>query len=342
VLGGQDEMQFAVTYHLSEEDAHNDVNAIADPTSYSNTDSPYSQTIYIRVENTNTLSPCYDIAVAQILIEGLAEPFITSDYTHLCVDADGTVQRFVELNSNVTDTNYSFQWYHNGVLVEGATESRYIIDELGEEGEYYVIATSTDPYFGCESDPSNTITIGLSGRATIIEILPTNAFADQQDIIVTVDGYGEYLYQLDNGPLQSTGHFVNVSPGAHVITVYDVLPGDGDVDDENNCGSYPIENISVVNYPHYFTPNGDGYHDTWNITGLNAYHNAEIYIFDRYGKLLKQLNPLGDGWDGTYNGNQLPATDYWFKVVYDEPVTNSEGIMTIRRKEFKAHFSLKR
>ncbi|MFA7446685.1 MAG: T9SS type B sorting domain-containing protein, partial [Flavobacteriaceae bacterium] len=86
----------------------------------------------------------------------------------------------------------------------------------------------------------------------------------------------------------------------------------------------------------------DGYHDRWNITGLNAFHNAEIYIFDRYGKLLKQLNPTGDGWDGTYNGTPLPASDYWFKVVYDEPQTDSEGNITTKRKEFKAHFSIKR
>ncbi|MFA5556434.1 MAG: T9SS type B sorting domain-containing protein, partial [Flavobacteriaceae bacterium] len=67
--------------------------------------------------------------------------------------------------------------------------------------------------------------------------------------------------------------------------------------------------------------------------GLNDQHNAEIYIFDRYGKLLKQLNPLGAGWDGTFNGQPLPSTDYWFKVMYTENKT---------RKEFKAHFSLKR
>src|SRR5690554_206187 len=343
VLGGQDPMQFAVTYHLSEADAQNDVNAIANPTAYSNTDSPYSQTIYIRVENTNTLSPCYDIAVAQILIEGLAEPVITSDYTHICVDYDTReVVRTVTLDSNVTDPNYTFEWYHNGTLIAGATGSTYTIEQFGGEGEYYVIATSTAPYFGCSSEPSAPMVIGLSGPATIVEILPTNAFADQQDIIVTVNGYGEYMYQLDNGPLQDTGHFVNVSPGAHVITVYDVLPGNGNVDDYNNCDAIPVENVSVVNYPHYFTPNGDGYHDRWNITGLNAYHNAEIYIFDRYGKLLKQLNPTGEGWDGTYNGTPLPASDYWFKVVYDEPVTDAEGNTTTRRKEFKAHFAIKR
>jgi gliding motility-associated-like protein len=65
--------------------------------------------------------------------------------------------------------------------------------------------------------------------------------------------------------------------------------------------------------------------------------SAKIYIFDRYGKLMKQIAPNGLGWDGTYNGQPMPSTDYWFTVEYNEP--NSTNVIT---KEFKAHFSLKR
>ncbi|NMH24481.1 T9SS type B sorting domain-containing protein, partial [Flavobacterium solisilvae] len=76
------------------------------------------------------------------------------------------------------------------------------------------------------------------------------------------------------------------------------------------------------------------YHDTWNIKGLENFADAtKIYIFDRYGKLLKQISSKSDGWDGTFNGQLMPSTDYWFKVEYPET-----GVM----KEFKAHFSLKR
>jgi gliding motility-associated-like protein len=91
--------------------------------------------------------------------------------------------------------------------------------------------------------------------------------------------------------------------------------------------------VSLINYPHFFTPNQDGYNDTWNIVGLENDNSARIYIFDRYGKLLKQISPSGDGWDGTYNGTPLPSTDYWFTVFFNE-----NGA----KKEFKAHFSLKR
>ena len=60
-----------------------------------------------------------------------------------------------------------------------------------------------------------------------------------------------------------------------------------------------------------------GYNDTWNIEGIQSRPLADIYIFDRYGKLLKQLNPAGPGWDGTYNGKLMPATDYWFSITLD-------------------------
>ena len=91
----------------------------------------------------------------------------------------------------------------------------------------------------------------------------------------------------------------------------------------------------VLDYPVYFTPNGDGYHDTWNIYTIANQPDAKIYIFDRFGKLLKQLRPAGSGWDGTYNGNPMPTSDYWFTVEYTEPGTDT-------KKTFKAHFTLKR
>ncbi|WP_297511182.1 T9SS type B sorting domain-containing protein, partial [Flavobacterium sp.] len=101
----------------------------------------------------------------------------------------------------------------------------------------------------------------------------------------------------------------------------------------NSCDPLVITGVSIIDYPHYFTPNGDGIHDTWNIVGLQNQPTAKIYIFDRQGKLLKQISPTSEGWNGTYNGALMPATDYWFKVEYLE---------NRNTKEFKAHFALKR
>jgi valyl-tRNA synthetase len=130
-----------------------------------------------------------------------------------------------------------------------------------------------------------------------------------------------YLYSLDDGPLQDSNVFSPVSPGNHTIKVTDL----------NGCTDLE-EDIFVIGYPHFFTPNGDGVNDTWNIIGLKD-PNTKIYIYDRYGKLVKQISPTGTGWDGTYNGEVLPSTDYWFTIDY---VENGGA------KLFKAHFSMRR
>ncbi|KGD69204.1 T9SS type B sorting domain-containing protein [Flavobacterium aquatile] len=82
-----------------------------------------------------------------------------------------------------------------------------------------------------------------------------------------------------------------------------------------------------------FMLNGDGIHENWNIVGLSGQPSSKIYIFDRFGKLIKQISSTSDGWDGTFNGQMMPSTDYWFTVDFME-----QG----KSKQFKAHFSLKR
>ena len=113
----------------------------------------------------------------------------------------------------------------------------------------------------------------------------------------------------------------------HFITIRDVKGN-------TSCGEVIIQSVQIIDYPHYFTPNGDGYHETWNVIGLENQLNARLYIFDRYGKLLKQLSTAGLGWDGTYNEKLMPSTDYWFRVEF---IDNN-----LEWKEFKSHFTLKR
>lgn len=333
ILNGQDPAQFLVAYHTDEYEAHQGLNAVANPSDFTNTVAG-GQTIWVRVINSDTNAPCYALATLEVIVEELPNPVITADNDVLCIPfGQSSTADAVVLQSSITQAGYTYAWYHNGSLVAGATQSSLVLDSVGEEGMYSLVVTSPN---GCVSDASEEFEVFLSGTPELVSITTTNAFQDQQDIIVTVQGYGEYAYQLNDGPLQDTGHFTNVSPGVHTITVYDISLGN--ITQLNSCDSLVIDNIQLINYPKFFTPNGDGYNDNWNITGLTEFHNAEIYIFDRYGKLLKQLNPTGEGWDGTFNGNQLPSTDYWFKVLYDEEDQNNN----IQRREFKAHFSMKR
>ena len=98
---------------------------------------------------------------------------------------------------------------------------------------------------------------------------------------------------------------------------------------KNGCGEI-IEEVYLLMYPKFFTPNGDGYNDYWKIKFSENEPNLSIKIFDRYGKFIKQLRANSEGWDGTYLGKQCFSTDYWFIV------TRENG------QEHKAHFTLKR
>ncbi|KPM30638.1 Hypothetical protein I595_3132 [Croceitalea dokdonensis DOKDO 023] len=168
----------------------------------------------------------------------------------------------------------------------------------------------------------------LAGEDGIIirEDLTNANDPDQYAVEFEVDGDGEYEYAINGGDFQDDSVFLDVPPGINTVII----------NDKNGCGiTEPIEFL-VVGYPKFFTPNGDAFNNTWEVKGIEELTNAQVFIFDRYGKLLKQLDNI-NGWDGTYNGNQLPASDYWFRLDYDRTEQSVVVAKTVRN-----HFSLVR
>ena len=319
---------------LSDAEAGNSYNALTNLDTYQ----VQTGTYYVRVEN--TVTGCYQLDSFEVIIEKLATPSIssTTGSNIACVRWNTTaVTNGLVLSSGITDSNYTFNWY-TGIapaltLVQSGPSNTLVVDtipQLTATVVYTVEAVSNvPPLLGCTSAISlaSTFTVIKSGPAANISYSVTNAFAENQILTVFNEGYGLYEYSLDDGPRQGSTIFENVSQGAHTLYVWDVR------DPNYSCGVEYLEDVQTIDYPHYFTPNADGYHDSWNISGLASQTTAKIYIFDRLGKLMKQISSKGEGWDGTYNGHLLPSDDYWFTVDYFE-----QG----NTKQFKAHFSLKR
>ncbi|MDO6621442.1 T9SS type B sorting domain-containing protein [Oceanihabitans sp. 1_MG-2023] len=264
-----------------------------------------------------------------ITVNPILIPVISSvDGNTLCVDfLTNEVQNAITLQSDLQNTNYTYTWYLNGVVIPGANQSTYTIN-TNAPGLYTLSIEEILPTANCTSDISEAFEVIQSGQAVLVSVTQSESFAPNPSINVTVDGYGEYWYQLDDGPiLDNGGVFTNVSTGEHTIYVYDRKTG------TPSCGFITIEDILVIDYPKMFTPNNDGYNDTWNVFAVSGLPNTKVTIFDRYGKVLTQLQSNSPGWDGTFKGEPLPTSDYWFVLNYEE-----DGDI----KEFRSHFTLKR
>ncbi|WP_395057905.1 T9SS type B sorting domain-containing protein [Flavobacterium sp.] len=210
--------------------------------------------------------------------------------------------------------NYTYVWKLNGNPTVIGTNYTLKINQAG----IYTVAVSNS--LNCPT--IRTITVAASDKATITSVNVVD-LTTPNSITVYVTGAGNYVYAIDdiNGLYQDENVFANVSAGIHTVYIKDL----------NGCGVVPKE-VAVLGIPDYFTPNGDGYNDYWNIKGANSTLNAKtiIYIFDRFGKLIKQITPTSQGWNGTFNNQALPATDYWYSVELEDG------------KTVKGHFALKR
>jgi gliding motility-associated-like protein len=268
------------------------------------------------VTTTYTFTPaalqCARPATMTIIVNPLPVVSLPQD-GYICLDNNGDPSTTFELSTGL-GAGYSFAWTGPGVPA-GTNSSSY---QATEPGSYSVVVTNTAT--GCVSSAQAPVITSYPPQ--IVKAIASDYFSEQQIVTVSVLPAGNYEYQLDGGAFQDSNQFVNVPAGDHTVHVRDKV----------GCGTAE-DDFTIIDYPKFFTPNSDGYNDTWNIFALSNQPNSKIYIFDRYGKLVKEMSPQGIGWDGNFNGKPLPGTDYWFKVFFEE-----EGM----QKEFKAHFSLKR
>ncbi|TDD96972.1 T9SS type B sorting domain-containing protein [Flavobacterium cellulosilyticum] len=317
ILSSQNpDSEFTLTFYNSQAEANNpNAIPIANPQKYQNLN-PNNDSVWIRVANNSIANPCFDTVELKLKVNRIPNINLKTEY-FVCEDyATGLLLNSATLNTGLSTTNYSFAWTFNGESYGGNTASI----TSSKSGTYAVIATNTTTL--CTSTYETKITI----YNPHIEITYSDAFEEPSSITVTVLGNGSenYEYQIDGSNYQDSNIFNAFIPGEHTIAVNDK---------NGNCNPAPIK-VIIINYPKFFTPNGDGYNETWNIKHLLSTNpNAQIAIFDRFGKQITQITPSTQGWNGLLNGQLLPSSDYWFTVDYSE-----KGI----QKTFKSHFTLKR
>ncbi|WP_461589479.1 choice-of-anchor L domain-containing protein [Winogradskyella sp.] len=293
ILNGQSATLFSISYHNTQEEADNGEFPLAQ--NYVAYD---GETIFARVVNNST--GCHNTTQFSVVVNPL--PFLDIEDQVICLDHGPLL---VSANTNIISDQYLWS--------TGETTPEI---EITDVGSYWVSVTTE---FGCEV--SQNFEVSESEAATI-EATEIIDFSDPNNITVTISGIGNYLYQLDNGEPQESNVFENVAMGYHTVRIIDL----------NGCSEVTRE-VLVIDIPKHLSPNGDGQFDTWHIVGVETLPGTIIHIFDRYGKHLTTLKHDTQGWDGTFNGFKLPASDYWFTALVQRGTQSFE---------VKGHFALRR
>ena len=310
ILGAsQDPDDYHVSFHLSQAGAASGNLPIASP--YTNVSS--TETIYVRIQNKAT-SCVNDAATFDVIVNSLPNFTVTSPQILCLNDAPK--------NISVEDPMaiYSYVWRD----ADG--------NEIGEEphlkissgGNYTVTATTTN---GTNCSRTETIAVNESNPANLFARFITivdesNNLGPENNLSISINtidhnlGPGVYQFAIlntDNNTripfagFQDEPLFENLEGGVYTIIVRD----------KNGCTPNTKLQVSVLQFPKFFTPNGDGKNDTWVIKGANKifYPNSSINIFNRFGKLVAQVPIDGKGWNGTYNGKKLSSDDYWYAIT---------------------------
>ncbi len=291
-----------------------------------------SSNIFVEYEVTPSSSAQCKGNTFTVIVEVYPIPqFNLNDQYFICPDA----QIDTTIGEIDNPSGYTYEWFVATDMltaINNNADSRLLdvneMDITATGGIYALTATDSN---GC----SQTLLTSVS-LAEQFEI--TNVYVDDfngQNNTITIEvtgGSGAFEYTLtdeDNNSITQVGNpiFENLTANTYQIEVTDVT----------GCSKFRIQdNIYVLDYPPFFTPNGDLNHDTWQIKGANLIPDSKIYIYDRYGKLIAQVDPTSVvGWDGLYNGKQMPASDYWFTADYIDP-------NNLQPKTVKGHFSIVR
>jgi gliding motility-associated-like protein len=281
-----------VEYYLNTIDAISQKNALSNI--FKNT-TPNQQIIQARIVNG---PDCYGIVPITLLVNAFNPSNFQDETAIVCLGSTTDLS---------VATGYSSYLWNTGETGNSIT--------INAAGNYSVTVTNTD---GCNATKKFTVT--SSEIATITGATINDFAGNENSVLLQYTGVGNYEFSLNGSYFQDNPLFTGIAPGTYYAYARD----------KNGCGLSAPFVIYVLDYPRFFTPNGDGYNDVWKIKNLDLFPEASIIIYDRYGKLLKELNAINPNWDGTYIGNELPANDYWFNLNFGNG------------KIIKGHFSLKR
>ncbi|MCF2876028.1 MULTISPECIES: T9SS type B sorting domain-containing protein [unclassified Tenacibaculum] len=272
------------------------------PLNFKNT-VPYDQLINVKVENTSNPS-CFSETNFHLLVNRVPTIELQKEYI-IC-----GLQKSLTLNVDTSMSSYL--WTHeDGSIVSQSSDATLV-----KEGDYVLEFTKTENGVDCKNYTHFKLTRSELPKISNIEVTD---LSDNNTLEIIVTGDGVFEYSINGQDFQSHNVFENLKNETYTVHVRD----------KNGCGEDSKE-VTIIDYPKFFTPNNDGINDFWEIKGLSKFPNSRVLIFDRYGKVLEKLTANKQKWYGFFNGAKMPSNEYWFNLNLGNG------------KTFSGHFSLRR
>jgi gliding motility-associated-like protein len=270
-------------------------------------DAPIGSTDYV-VTFTSADGLCTEVNTVTMVVLEVPNPDIGTDQT-ICEGAN--------VSLGTTDEGISYSWTdgagnllgnNNFINPTPTTTTTYTL--LADNGQ----CTSTDEAtinvggnFTIASNNDETIDLGLS--------VTVNTTATQTG----TNPIGTLTYSWSTTEGLSCTDCPNPVATPSVTTTYTVTATSA-----SGCSESATFTINVVppqfGVPNVFTPNADATNSTFNfISSTSTYEIVKFNVFDRWGKIVFNTTTPGQGWDGQYNGQDMPQDTYIFSIIIRTP-----------------------
>lgn len=166
----------------------------------------------------------------------------------------------------------------------------------------------------------------VSGCSLSDTITVTSNPQPTPDAGIATSIFTTYTVALGGAPTNPSGGTVYWSPGTGmtdstvtnpvvsptVTTTYTVY-------ETNSFGCVAMDTITITVLPTFvipngFSPNGDGFNDTWQIDMIYLFPDCEVEVFNRWGEPLFYSKGYNTPWNGTYKGKPVPVGTYYYLI----------------------------
>jgi gliding motility-associated-like protein len=146
-------------------------------------------------------------------------------------------------------------------------------------------------------------------------------------IVLRISG-GTQPYDVYWADGVSTTDRSNIPDGTYSVVVTDTNGCAAAMDIE--VGVLGSERCLAIN--NIITPNNDGFNDTWKMRNIDLFPDAEVLVYNRWGKLVFKTRNISDNeWDGTMDGKLLPTDSYHYILYLNDGSEPRSGVISIIR-----------